>query len=99
MKKYAKAFLPILAIFCIKCSPSPNDITVHFYLPPKADTINAAYVSGELLYPLDNKPSPECHASTLVETPDGLVAAFFAGTYERHPDVGIWVSRMVDGEW
>ncbi|GGC37595.1 hypothetical protein GCM10011386_32100 [Parapedobacter defluvii] len=56
-------------------------------------------MSGELLYPLDNKPTPECHASTLVETPDGLVAAFFAGTYESHPDVGIWVSHRVDGKW
>src|SRR5690606_31306088 len=50
-------------------------------------------------YPLDNKPTPQCHSSTIVETPDGLVTAFFAGAYERHPDVGIRVSRLVDGEW
>lgn len=68
-------------------------------LPPLATAGEGAYVSGELLYPLDNKPTPQCHASTIVETPDGLVAAFFAGTYERHPDVGIRVSRLVDGEW
>ncbi len=98
MKKQARIFLPALVLFCLKCSP-PNNVAGNFKLPPKADTTDAAYVSGELLYPLDNKPTPECHASTLVETPDGLVAAFFAGTYESHPDVGIWVSHRVDGKW
>jgi predicted neuraminidase len=34
-----------------------------------------------------------------VETPRGLVAAWFAGTHEKNPDVGIWVSRHVDGGW
>jgi predicted neuraminidase len=34
-----------------------------------------------------------------VETPKGLVAAFFSGTKEKHPDVGIRVSRMVNGKW
>lgn len=42
---------------------------------------------------------PECHASTIAETPAGLVAAWFGGTRERHPDVGIWVSRYEDGKW
>ncbi|PPL00031.1 sialidase family protein [Parapedobacter indicus] len=98
MKKQTSIFLPLLAIFCLECSP-PNGVAGHVNLPPKADSTDAAYVSGELLYPLDNKPTPECHASTIVETPDGLVASFFAGTYESHPDVGIWVSRMVDGKW
>lgn len=98
MKKQARIFLPILAVFCLKCS-QPNGVAGHFNLPDKADTTDAAYVSGELLYPLDNKPTPECHASTIVETNSGLVAAFFAGTHENHPDVGIWVSRMEDGKW
>ncbi len=44
-------------------------------------------------------PFPECHASTLVQTQEGLVASWFGGTREKHPDVGIWVSRQVQGEW
>ena len=44
-------------------------------------------------------PYPECHASTIAETPDGLIASWFGGTRERNPDVGIWVSRLVNGRW
>lgn len=42
---------------------------------------------------------PECHASTIAETPRGLVAAWFGGTEEGASDVGIWVSRRTDGGW
>ncbi|HZY80859.1 MAG TPA: sialidase family protein [Cyclobacteriaceae bacterium] len=68
-------------------------------LPQLSKPGEGAYVSGELIYALDNKPTPECHASTIVETPSGIVAAFFAGTNERHEDVGIRVSRLENGQW
>jgi|AGTN01.1.fsa_nt_gi Predicted neuraminidase (sialidase) len=42
---------------------------------------------------------PSAHASTIVETGDGLLAAWFGGTYERHPDVSIYTSRFRDGAW
>jgi predicted neuraminidase len=54
-------------------------------------------VSEEFVF--ETAPFPSCHASTLVETDAGLVCAFFGGSYERHPDVGIWVSRQVGGAW
>lgn len=45
-------------------------------------------------------PYPSCHASTIVETSPGhLVAAWFGGTAERNPDVGIWVARHEGGRW
>ncbi len=48
----------------------------------------------------EHAPYPECHASTIVETAPGhLVAAWFGGTKERNPDVGIWVSRQENGIW
>ncbi len=47
----------------------------------------------------DTATFPSCHSGTLAETPQGLVAAFFGGTHERHPDVCIYVCRLVDGEW
>lgn len=42
---------------------------------------------------------PSCHASTIEETGQGLVAAWFGGTHEKHPDVGIWLSRLEGGKW
>ena len=43
---------------------------------------------------------PQCHASTVVETTKGsLLTAFFGGTHERNPDVGIWVSRKKLDGW
>lgn len=57
----------------------------------------AGSVKAEFIY--ETAPFPECHASTIVETPVGLVAAWFGGTREKHPDVGIWLSRHIDGKW
>jgi predicted neuraminidase len=56
-----------------------------------------ARVQAEFIY--DTAPFPSAHASTIAETSDGLVAAWFGGTRERAPDVGIWVSRRVAGRW
>jgi predicted neuraminidase len=56
-----------------------------------------AIVKTEFVY--ETAPFPQAHASTIVETPSGLVAAWFGGTRERNPDVGIWVSRSEGGAW
>jgi len=40
-----------------------------------------------------------CHASTIEQTPDGLVAAWFGGSGEGDRDVGIWVSRKKHCGW
>jgi predicted neuraminidase len=47
----------------------------------------------------ESAPFPSCHASTLVETPAGIAAAWFGGTHEKHPDVGIWFSFFQNGSW
>ena len=52
--------------------------------------------SGFICDPL---PTPQCHASTIAETPEGMVAAWFGGTHERHQDVGIWLARRENGAW
>src|SRR5262245_18716531 len=54
-------------------------------------------IKSEFIY--ETAPFPQCHASTIAESKDGLVAASFGGTREKHPDVGIWVSRLEDGKW
>ncbi|HAJ75144.1 MAG TPA: sialidase [Gammaproteobacteria bacterium] len=47
----------------------------------------------------DSAPFPSVHASTLVETADSIVAAWFGGTREGAEDVSIWMSRQVGVEW
>lgn len=54
-------------------------------------------VTTEFIF--ETAPFPSSHASTIVETPQGLVASWFGGTAERNPDVGIWVSRQENGRW
>jgi predicted neuraminidase len=54
-------------------------------------------VSREFIY--ETAPFPSAHASTIVETNDDLIAAWFGGTAEKNPDVGIWVSRRSKGAW
>lgn len=58
---------------------------------------NPAILQKEWIY--EQAPFPECHASTVAETSQGLVAAWFGGTHERHPDVGIWVSSKTGSNW
>lgn len=54
--------------------------------------VNAEFVFQEV-------PFPQCHASTIAESKEGLVAAWFGGTREKNPDVGIWVSRHDGNTW
>jgi predicted neuraminidase len=56
-------------------------------------------VVGSHEFVFTSAPFPSAHASTIVETPAGLVAAWFGGTREKHPDVGIWLSRHDGRTW
>jgi predicted neuraminidase len=56
-----------------------------------------AIVKSEFIF--EHAPFPSAHASTIVETKGGLVAAWFGGTRERDPDVGIWLSRYEGSRW
>ena len=64
---------------------------------PLAQALAAAIVLSEFVY--ERAPFPSAHAPTIVETRDGLVAAWFGGTREGNPDVGIWVSRRSGARW
>ena len=58
-----------------------------------AAIVSRGFVAGDL-------PTPSCHASTIAETKPGeFIAAWFGGTAEKNPDVGIWTSRLEHGSW
>jgi len=56
-------------------------------------------IKTEFIYQPKDVPFPSCHASTIIQNGKGLMAAWFGGTAERNPDVGIWVSRYEEGKW
>jgi predicted neuraminidase len=47
----------------------------------------------------ERSPTPSSHASTIIETGSGLVAAWFGGLHERATDVGIWLARHDGDHW
>lgn len=58
-----------------------------------AAIVSRAFVTGDL-------PTPSCHASTIAETkPGAFIVAWFGGSAEGKPDVGIWTSRLEHGSW
>lgn len=74
----------------------PSD-TPSSVIDPKA--LLDAGAKAEFIFE-DDRPFAQCHASTIVETDAGdLLAAWFGGTREKHPDVGVWLSRRTNGAW
>lgn len=61
------------------------------------DRVSVEVASSGFVYDTDAIPS--CHASTLVETEGGLLAAWFGGSYESHPDVGIYCAAYDGAAW
>src|SRR5438105_12890698 len=64
---------------------------------PAAGPQPAPVIVSEFVF--ETAPFASAHASTIAETSDGLVTAWFGGTREGAPDVGIWLSRRVKGVW
>ena len=58
-------------------------------IPKVATPRQGAYFSAKLIYPLENRPTLRCHASTIMETSIGLMVAWFDGTREKNADVNI----------
>ena len=78
--------LPALFAFVAAMSAQPQD-----------STSASPIVQSEFVF--ETAPFASAHASTLVESREGLIAAWFGGSREGAPDVGIWISRRVDGAW
>lgn len=68
-----------------------------FLATPSLAAEPSAIIKSELIY--EQASFPQCHASTIVQTPDALVAAWFGGTREGQKDVAIWLSRNESGRW
>jgi predicted neuraminidase len=67
----------------------------------ESNSQGTAFATGvtQTEFVFESAPFASAHASTIVDTRDGLVAAWFGGTREGAADVGIWLSRRVAGSW
>jgi len=66
-------------------------------LPAQNDKWKQGILVDEFIY--TEAPFPQAHASTIAETPEGVIAAWFGGTREGNKDVCIWTSRLVNNKW
>ncbi len=89
--RLALIVFPLMLIAYTGCSEATSDATW-------VQSEQAALItSATFIY--ETAPFPSAHASTIVETPIGMAAAWFGGTEERDPDVGIWFSRLTASGW
>jgi len=61
------------------------------------ESISANVLETDLIY--RNEPYPSCHASTVLDTGEGILAAWFGGSFEKHPDVCIYAAFFINGQW
>lgn len=84
----------MLALLLVACrSWTSLDLAERPVAFPRAPLVNSEFVFTQA-------PFQQCHASTIVELPDGsLLAAWFGGAHEGDLGVKIWGSRCVAGSW
>ena len=98
LRKLPRLFVPIQLLVVGVSAPAACEAappaTAH---PASAAPQEASpgLLRAEFLF--ESAPFPSVHASTIVETAEGLIAAWFGGTSEGAEDVGIWMSRQVAG--
>jgi arylsulfatase A-like enzyme/predicted neuraminidase len=69
-------------------------------VPPLVKSNDAGFESASFIFEPEDAPTPTCHSSSIVELPDGqLAATWFGGTKEPHVDNSIWFARQVAGAW
>ena len=91
----------IVAAIIVTVFYSPSFCTTGIAAPPgdvSEISSQGGFVRSDFIY--DEAPFPSCHASTIVELAEKkLLAAWFGGSDEGNPDVGIWIARHDDAGW
>ncbi|MCC4622510.1 exo-alpha-sialidase [Xanthomonas cassavae CFBP 4642] len=78
---------------CLVASLAACSAQAHSPVSPASPIVRSEFIA-------DPAPTPQAHASTLLETRDGqLLAAWFGGAREGAPDVGIWLARRGPQQW
>jgi alpha-L-fucosidase len=72
-------------------------LSASFQAQASNDKVKTELRTAEFIY--EKASFPSCHASTITETNQGLLAAWFGGTHENHPDVCIYTAACINGKW
>ncbi len=97
VRKLTRLFVFILMPGICLSAPVDSQAALQAAVQAASQEASAGVLRAEFLF--ESAPFPSVHASTIVETDQGLVAAWFGGTREGAEDVGIWMSRQAAGEW
>jgi len=94
-----RSFFAAFALLLVGSSASYSADGVAVKLPNVIGSTVPAYVSSQFIFPVDHQPTIQSHASSICETPDGILVAWFGGDHESHPNVSIWTSRLTSDGW
>jgi predicted neuraminidase len=88
VKRKIKFFVPLISLFT-QITPCFANNSKNSLRP---DLIRQeGIVKAQFLF--EDAPFKSCHASTIAQTQDFFVVAFFGGSNEGNEDVGIWICR------
>ncbi|MES2776547.1 MAG: sialidase family protein [Bacteroidota bacterium] len=63
----------------------------------QTNTYKKGILTDEFIF--EKASFPQSHAATVVETPKGIIAAWFGGTKEGNKDVCIWTAHLINRKW
>ncbi|CAN5425397.1 exo-alpha-sialidase [soil metagenome] len=93
--KFLKLACLFIFILWISCSSPEKNLSQTLLNPEN----HLQHVLLEHVFK-DDRPFPQSHASTMISLNNGsYLLAWFAGTHEKHDDVGIWMSSGQPGNW
>jgi len=96
LKTASVSLLTMIFAITFACNPSKEKQTEEETTTPAMETQlpKKDFVFG------DDRPFPQCHASTVANLPDGqFLVSWFGGTREKDDDVGIWIVKGKPGNW
>ncbi len=91
-RRFVIHLVSVVPLMLCGCAGQPPQEATATSSPPQPGLMKSEFIFAAA-------PFKSSHASTLVETKDGLVAAWFGGPHERHPDVVIWTARYDGHNW
>ena len=90
--KLASEWASFVLLLLCGCAARPEPVKAVASSAPQPGLVKSEFI-------FETAPFKSSHASTIVETTEGLLAAWFGGPHERHPEVVIWTARHDGGKW